>query len=55
MYQTHQKAVLVGVSSFGKKCDGAEGGKFPGVYARVSNQIDWILGNSDAAYCESCE
>lgn len=44
----NSKVTLVGVTSFGVGC----GGKYPGVYARVSNQKDWILNNSDAGSCQ---
>jgi secreted trypsin-like serine protease len=39
------KVVLAGISSFGKDCGNPE---FPGIFARVSNQLEWILANSDA-------
>lgn len=42
------KVTLVGVTSFGVGC----GGNYPGVYARVTNQKDWILSNSDAGSCQ---
>ena len=33
---------LVGVTSFGINC-----GKFPGVYARISNFVEWIRKNEE--------
>ncbi len=35
----------MGISSYGKGC--ARPG-YPGIYARISTQLDWIFNNSDA-------
>jgi len=35
----------MGISSYGKGCGRPE---YPGIYARVSTQLDWIFKNSDA-------
>ena len=45
---------LVGIVSFGIDC-----GKFPGIYVRVSNYVDWIQNcsstNSDSIECSTLE
>ncbi|CAG0913751.1 unnamed protein product [Notodromas monacha] len=37
----HSGYVLFGITSYGKSCAGP---KSPGVYTRVSNYVDWIMG-----------
>ena len=44
------KVTIVGVTSFGEGC--AEK-PYPGVYARVSTVLDWILDNTDADECQN--
>ncbi len=44
------KFTLVGVTSFGNGCALPP---YPGVYARVTAQKDWILTNSDAGLCQN--
>ena len=42
----HEKVVLVGLTSTGQACAHPI---FPGIFARISTNMDWILENSDAA------
>ena len=37
---------LVGVTSYGNALFPCDGGKYPGVYVRVSKYIDWIQINA---------
>jgi secreted trypsin-like serine protease len=39
------RTTQVGLVSFGQFCADP---KYPGVYARVTDNIDWIFANSDA-------
>ena len=40
---------LVGVTSYGNALFPCAGGKYPGVYVRVSKYIDWIQINAKTA------
>ncbi len=44
------QVTLVGVTSFGNGCAKSP---FPGVYARVTAQLPWILANTDAGACQN--
>jgi len=41
---------IIGITSWGNGCANYP---FPGVYARVTEQLDWILKNSDAGNCQN--
>jgi len=44
----HGKVTVAGITSFGLGC-----GINPGVYARVTEALSWILANSDAGNCQN--
>jgi len=41
-----RKYVLVGVTNYGRRC-----AKYPGVYARVTHYLDWIVDNTKDGNC----
>jgi len=45
-----RKYVLVGVTSYGEGC--ADPRHYPGIYARVTNYLDWIADNTKDGNCQ---
>jgi len=47
--ETSMRQTLVGVVSFGEHC-----AEFPGVFARVTAVLDWIVANTQGVFDSSC-
>ena len=50
--QENGKYALIGVVSWGYRDCGSSG--HPGVYARVTEKMDWILANTSGTLLSSC-
>jgi len=45
------RQALIGIVSWGRGC----GDGWPGVFARVTEQMDWILANTNGTFSSTCE
>jgi len=48
------RQALIGIVSWGWGCAGSWGKEWPGVYARVTEQMDWILTNTAGTFSSTC-